>query len=87
MLDPTPRIVKILDAVSQLGNVANPLWDHTDTTANESISGRAYRNGLWIEWYINAVFYFFGYSDHCRTAYIKDIERAYKTIELDKNLE
>lgn len=81
MLDPTPRIVKILDAVSQLGNVANPLWDHTDTTANESISGRAYRSGWWIERPIDAVFRFLGYPDHCRASHTKDVERAYKTIE------
>lgn len=84
MLDPTPRSVKILDAVSQLGNVANPFWDHTDTTANESISGRAHRCGWWIERPINAFFRVFGQRDHCRAAHCKDIDRAYKTIERDE---
>lgn len=37
--DPTPRLVKIGDALSQLVNVIWPFWDHRDTTANESISG------------------------------------------------
>lgn len=83
MLDPTPRTVKILDAVSQLGNVANPFWDHTDTTANESISGRAHRSGWWIERPINAFFRVFGQRDHCRVAHYKDIDRAHKTIEQD----
>jgi len=74
MFDPTPRIFKILDAVSQLGNVAWPFWDHTQTTANESISGRAHRESRPLERWINALF--FWQPDHCRKAFMADRQRA-----------
>lgn len=44
MIDNTPRWTKIGDALSQLLNVAL-LPRHKETTANESISGRAHRCG------------------------------------------
>lgn len=44
MIDNTPRWIKIGDALSQLLNVAL-LPRHKETTANESISGRAHRCG------------------------------------------
>ena len=40
----TPRLIKIGDALSQLANVTL-LPRHRETTANESISGRAHRLG------------------------------------------
>ena len=78
MIDRTPRLWKIGDALSQLANVAL-LRGHTETTANESISGRAYRCG-WTraERVINALFWFD--PDHCRQAYRRDIERAARLI-------
>ena len=81
--DPTPRHVKIGDAFSQLICVANPFWDHTQTTANESVSGRAHRMGWhrlerWIDW----VFLKLGYGpDHCKRALEADIDRARMTVE------
>ncbi|WP_439561165.1 hypothetical protein [Roseinatronobacter sp.] len=75
MRDDTPRIGKIGDALSQLGNVAF-LPRHRETTANESISGRAHRMGWRVEWWIDLPFRLFGQRDHCRKAYYKDLERA-----------
>lgn len=73
------RIVKIADAVSQLLNVA-VLPNCADTDANESISGRAYRCG-WTrtERFINALFP--GDPDHCRMAYLRDIQRSRDSID------
>ena len=52
---------------------------------NESISGRAYREG-WTRTvrFINALFWW--QSHHCRGAYIKDLEWAANYIALDRQL-
>lgn len=76
--DPTPRIVKIGDALSQLFNVALS-WDHTATTSNESMSSKAHRLNLPRRKLINALFFF--QDDHCRTSFEKDVERARQTIQ------
>ena len=73
MKDDMPRIFKIGDALSQLANVAL-LPNHADTCANESISGRAYRNGWRVQKVINWIF--FWQDDHCKQAYLYDLERA-----------
>lgn len=76
--DPTSRLVKIGDALSQLGNVANPFWDHTTTTSNESISGRSHRMG-WVrlEQFIDWLFWVSrGEIGHCRNAFWADVRRA-----------
>lgn len=77
--DPTPRLVKIGDALSQLGNVIWPFWDHRDTTANESISGRCYREGRWFRHVIDAIF-FWQYC-HCEGSHDQDVKRARMTID------
>ena len=75
MNDPTPRLVKIGDAFSQLVNVAL-LPNHTQTTANESISGRAHRCG-WkrteaiIDWLFSP-----WERDHCFMSHKADLRRA-----------
>ena len=63
------------DALSQLANVTF-LPNIDDTTANESISGRAYRKG-WkrTEKAINWLF-FLVESDHCKKSHEADIARA-----------
>jgi hypothetical protein len=83
MIDPTPRFQKVLDALSQLGNVCWPFWSHTDTTANESISGRCHREQRAFRRAIDAFFRLFGDYDHCRNSHYADLDRAYKTIEQD----
>jgi len=82
-MDTTPRIIKIGDALSQLINVAL-LPGHRQTTANESISGRAHRMG-WrhIERVIDAVFSPFE-RDHCRRAHESDVARAMKLLGLEE---
>lgn len=76
----TPRLIKIGDAFSQLMNVAL-LPRHRETTANESISGRANRMG-WrrTERVIDWVFAPWE-RDHCRRSHEKDIERARQLID------
>lgn len=82
--DPTPRIRKIGDAFSQLGNVSNPFADHTQTTSDESISGRAHRMGWrcerWIDWLFRVTT---GEEGHCRNAYDKDVMRARALVNYD----
>ena len=73
--DPTPRIVKIGDALSQLVNVA-ALPRHRETTANESVSGRAYREGWRVARWIDALFFWQREPGHCERAYLADVERA-----------
>ena len=82
-MDTTPRIIKIGDALSQLINVAL-LPGHRQTTANESISGRAHRVG-WrrIERVIDAVFSPFE-RDHCRKAHEADVARSMKLLGLEE---
>ena len=75
MLDDTPRSVKIGDAISQLVNVAL-LPRHTETTANESVSGRAYREGWRAARWIDAVFFWQRNPHHCEGAYLADLKRA-----------
>lgn len=77
--DPTPRWRKVGDAISQLGNVLL-MPRHTETTSDESISGRAHRMGWQIERWIDAVFAPFE-RDHCRKAYEADVIRARNLIE------
>ena len=83
MNDTTPRYIKVGDAISQLLNVSL-LSRHKYTNANESISGRCHRCG-WkrAEKVINALFYVFE-KDHCRKAYIADIDRAKQLIALSE---
>lgn len=78
------RVGNVADAMTQLGN-ALALPRPFDTDANESISGRCFREGVleqrgsgWvvamrsIDW----VFSVFGEDEHCRTAYYRDLGRA-----------
>lgn len=74
------RLLMIGDALSQLVNVAFlPRID--ETTANESISGRAYRQG-WkrTEKAINWLF-FLVESEHCKKSHEADIARAKSLID------
>ena len=76
----TPRLIKIGDALSQLFNVAL-LPRHRETTANESISGRAHRMG-WrrVERVIDMLFSPWE-RDHCRRAHDADLRRARELID------
>ena len=80
-MDTTPRIIKIGDALSQLVNVAL-LPGHRQTTANESISGRAHRCGWRAERWIDAIFRPWE-KDHCRRAHEADLARAMKLLQLE----
>lgn len=76
----TPRLIKIGDALSQLVNVSL-LPRHRDTTANESISGRAHRLGWrrterFIDWLFSP-----WERDHCRRAHEADLRRARQLID------
>lgn len=78
------RLTNVLDALTQLGNAAL-LPRPFDTNANESISGRCYREailekqgGLWLVSMstINWVFELTGEQDHCYNAYLSDLSRG-----------
>ena len=71
-----PYLVRLGDALSQLANVLLLNGD-----ANESISGRAHRQG-WTttERLIDAIFAPWELQ-HCRIAYLMDVARAKKLIE------
>lgn len=78
------RVIKILDAFSQLCNVANPFWPHKTTTANESISGRAHReNRVILKRFINTLFFF--QEDHCKLAFDNDVKRAKELLSQYKD--
>jgi hypothetical protein len=69
-----PWLIRLLDSVSQILNVALLNGD-----ANESISGRAYReNWATTVKIIDAVLFFD--PDHCRNAYLSDLARAYALV-------
>jgi hypothetical protein len=85
IFDPTPRWKKIGDALSQLGNVGNPFADHTQTTSDESISGRAHREGSWVERPIDWLFLrLTGEVGHCRNSYEADVARARALVAYDE---
>jgi hypothetical protein len=69
------RLFMVADAISQLFNVAF-LPNVHETTANESISGRAYRQGWtrtqrFIDW-----LFFLVESEHCKQSHYADVKRA-----------
>ena len=72
----THRLVRAGDAVSQFCNVV-----FLNGEANESISGRCYREG-WkrAERFIDAIASPFE-SDHCKKSFDKDLERAQKLVQ------
>lgn len=79
--DPTPRWIKMFDAVSQFGNVAWLFWSNEDTTANESISGRCFREKRWFRHVIDTIFFWQQNPKHCERAYLADLDRARKVVE------
>lgn len=72
------RLHNVTDALSQFGN-ALLLPRPWDTDANESISGRSYREGWRLAERIINVLIFWD-ADHCRRAYERDMERARKLV-------
>lgn len=71
----TSRLGKIGDALSQLANVAF-LPNVHDTTANESISGRAWRCG-WVKTRMIIDFILSPWErNHCQLSYEADLKRA-----------
>ena len=66
------RWIRTLDAVSQLANVV-----FFDGDANESISGRSFKESWKAEKYIN--FLVFWEKEHCKLSYYADLSRA-KTL-------
>lgn len=79
MREETSRLSKILDALTQLGNVSF-LPDHKSTNANESISGRSYRQGWKLRHVIDALF--FWQKSHCEKSHYKDLERAKDLLKI-----
>lgn len=77
-MDNNSRLVKIGDALSQLLNVAL-MPNHKQTNANESLSGRAHRQGWRLEKVIDWLF--FWQEAHCKTSHLYDIERAKRFLE------
>ena len=71
------RLTTTLDALSQLVNVAF-FPNLKDTSANESVSGRAYRKGWFLEKVIDTVL--FWQPHHCKSSYENDLDRAKKYI-------
>ena len=67
-------LIRLLDSVSQFLNVALLNGD-----ANESVSGRAYRENWSAAVKIIDTLFFFD-PDHCRNAYLSDLARAYSII-------
>lgn len=85
------RLHNTLDATSQL--LQSALWPRAhESNANESVSGRAYREGViegrvWplkLQRLIDRVFQLFGDRDHCRNAYETDLVRSEHYIERHK---
>lgn len=73
-------IANVWSALSQLLNAVF-LFGHP----NESISGRSYRQGWWVERVINAAF--FWQSRHCRGAYAADRQWAASYLQLPERFD
>ena len=67
-------LIRLLDSFSQVANVLLLNGD-----ANESVSGRAYRQNWETSVKIIDTLFFFD-QDHCRNAYLSDLARAYAII-------
>jgi len=78
------RLLNIGDALSQLVQVAVCPRPH-DTTANESLSGRSYREGWRTRLVIDALF--FWDAGHCRQAVLRDRARAREYLRLTAHLD
>ena len=63
-------LLRIGDALSQLGNTI------LGGEANESISGRAYREQRKHMFIIDGFFAWFGDYNHCRESYLNDVKYA-----------
>ena len=74
------RLKMIGSAASQLLNVITAR-NLDETGPNESISARSYRQGLrrrvWLDW---AAWVIFGQYNHCKKAYMSDVQDAYALI-------
>lgn len=71
----TSRLIRLGDALSQLGNVLIFNGD-----PNYSISGEAYRkNRTLLRRLIDALFARWE-ADHCRQAYLNDVQKARKLV-------
>jgi len=73
------RLHNILDALSQLVNCV-VLPRAADTNANESVSGRAHREG-WKKTERTINLLFFWDRPHCENAFKRDVDRAYKLVQ------
>lgn len=71
-------LVRTFDAISQLANVVLLNGD-----ANESISGRSFRQSWKSEKVIN--FIIFWEKDHCKLAYYADLSRAKALVYGEEN--
>jgi hypothetical protein len=77
-------IVRAGDALSQLANVLILMSDNP----NESVSGRAYRQGgasnqprgFWWCLFLTINFLFWWQDNHCRSAYYADVARAQRLL-------
>lgn len=81
-------LINVGDALSQLINTMVFLGD-----AEESISGRSYRevyynkdNKIWPHFYKYVNKLFFLQENHCKYAYLKDLERAKRKIKRHNQL-
>lgn len=72
------RLIRIGDSLSQLANVIL-LGGHP----NESLSGRAWRTQSKWRYVIDAILWFD--NDHCKNAYLNDINYAKTIIENNKD--
>lgn len=77
-MDRPNKFIRVFDAISQLCNVL-----FLDGDANESMSGRSFRQSWWSEKLIN--YLVFWEKDHCRLAYYADLERSIQYYENHKN--
>ena len=71
----TSRLIRSLDALSQMGNVIIFNGD-----PNYSISGEAYRKGRKLRYVIDFIFSPFE-RDHCRLAYENDLRKARELVK------
>lgn len=75
-------LMRVGDAVSQLLNVSLLNGD-----ANESISGRAYREQWTLAVHVIDFLFLWDSPEHCRDAYNADVERARVLVYQDAGIE
>ena len=75
-------MARLIDFALELASIPSRLLNVlTGGTADLTFSARVYRDGLWIEPVIDALFLLIGQRNHCRWAWERELERSQANVK------